>query len=250
MEKAIREILTNPSPTAPRPVSFSVLRVPFFLEPDYDESKSFVETNRERLIRKWGGKDGWEHQKLRHNLKGRGEEAGIPYFNLDRLTGNTMASHRLIQHVGKLYGLRVSEALYDKLNVYYFVEGHSLNDRERLARVAHECIQAELVGNFGTNDCEQRIMCQEEILEFLNSNEGRAEIERALYTLNEMGVHGIPKFIIEGRRVVDGAANYRVFVDIFRDIEESGKVFGGPIFADILGVSQELVKKGSHGHTS
>jgi hypothetical protein len=50
-------------------------------------------------------------------LKGRGLAAGIPHFNLDRLASNSMASHRLIQHIGKRYGLHVSEALYDRLNV-------------------------------------------------------------------------------------------------------------------------------------
>jgi hypothetical protein len=93
-----------------------VIRVPFFLEPDYDENKPFVESNRDRLIQKWGGKKGWEEQKLRHDLKGRGLQAGIPHFNLDRLAANTMASHRLIQNLGKRYGLAVSEAVYDRLN--------------------------------------------------------------------------------------------------------------------------------------
>jgi hypothetical protein len=95
---------------------FSVIRVPFFLEPHYDESKSYETTNRERLVEKWGGVAGWEKQKRRHDLKGRGKEAGIPHFNLDRLAANSMASHRLIQHIGKTYGLAVSEAIYDKLN--------------------------------------------------------------------------------------------------------------------------------------
>jgi hypothetical protein len=48
------------------PLAFAVLRVPFFLEPHYDESKPFVESNRERLIKKWGGKEGWERQKRNH----------------------------------------------------------------------------------------------------------------------------------------------------------------------------------------
>ncbi len=52
-----------------------------------------------------------------NSLKGRGLAAGIPHFNVDRLASNSMASHRLIQHVGKRYGLNVSEALYDRLNV-------------------------------------------------------------------------------------------------------------------------------------
>ena len=45
---------------------FAVIRVPFFLEPDYDESLPFIESNRDRLIKKWGGKQGWELQKQRH----------------------------------------------------------------------------------------------------------------------------------------------------------------------------------------
>ena len=118
LNTAMEHVLGEPLPGAPRPLAFSVVRVPFFLEPDYDEKKPFVESNRERLIKKWGGKRGWEEQKLRHDLKGRGIEAGIPKFNLDRLTANTMASHRLIQSIGKNYGLDISEAVYDRLNVY------------------------------------------------------------------------------------------------------------------------------------
>jgi hypothetical protein len=111
-------VLNEPRHDAPRPVAFSVLRVPFLLEPNYDETKPFVESNRDRLIQKWGGRKGWEAQKQRHDLKGRGERAGISHFNLDRLAANSMASHRLIQHLGKLYSLAVSEAVYDRLNRY------------------------------------------------------------------------------------------------------------------------------------
>ena len=241
----MNHILQNPNPHTTHQIqAFSVLRVPFFLEPHYDPSVPFIESNRERLIKKWGGKAGWERQKYAHDLKGRGEDAGIPHFNLDRLTSNTMASHRLIQHVGKVYGLRVSEGLYDVLNVYYFVDGHALNDKERLAKTAHECL-IKLVNEEGA-DADADVMTEDEILQFLESNKGLKEIEHALDTLQQMGVHGIPKFIIEGRRMVDGAAHSNVFIDIFRDIEENGQVHGGPIFADILGVSQETVLKGSH----
>jgi hypothetical protein len=153
-----------------------------------------------------------------------------------------MASHRLIQHVGKKYGLRVSEGLYDELNVYYFVDGHALNDRPKLAKVAHECLLKMVNGA----NSKTEIMTENDILDFLNSNEGRKEIENALSALNDMGVHGIPKFIIEGRRMVDGAAHSSVYVDIFREIERSGKVHSGPVFADMLGISSELVERGSH----
>lgn len=228
-------------------LAFAVVRVPFFLEPGYDESKPHVESNRERLVKKWGGKQGWEAQKRRHDLKGRGMAAGIPHFNLDRLASNSMASHRLIQHVGKRYGLNVSEALYDRLNVYYFVEGHALNDRPRLAKVAAETISESLERNSTNNESA---MSEEEILTFLDGDEGRLAIENALRLLHQLGVHGIPKFIIEGSSIVDGAAGPDTFIDVFRDIERRGKVKGGPIFGDILGVNQDTVNRGSHTRES
>ncbi|KAL7537329.1 hypothetical protein ACHAXR_007741, partial [Thalassiosira sp. AJA248-18] len=243
LNAAMRHVLSKPLNTDSPPLAFAVVRVPFFLEPDYDESKPFIESNRERLVKKWGGKKGWERQKRSHDLKGRGLAAGIPHFNLDRKTSNSMASHRLIQHVGKRYGLNVSETLYDRLNVYYFVEGHALNDKPRLAKVAAATLSELLAQD---NPLNQNPMNEEEILSFLHGDQGRIEIENALRALQQLGVHGIPKFIIEGSRVVDGAANADTFIHIFREIEKRGEVAGGPVFGDILGVSDDIVKLGSH----
>lgn len=240
----MRHVLSKPLKSDAPPLAFAVLRVPFFLEPDYDEKKPFIESNRERLVKKWSGREGWERQKNRHDLKGRGLAAGIPHFNLDRLAANSMASHRLIQHVGKRYGLNVSEALYDRLNVYYFVEGHALNDKPRLAKVAAETISETLAEDSSPP------MSEEEILSFLNGEEGRHEIENALHALHQLGVHGIPKFIVEGSSVVDGAAGPDTFIHLFRDIERRGEVAGGPVFGQILGVSDEIVTRGSHTRES
>lgn len=236
-------MFSRPDSSKKHDLSFSILRIPFFLEPDYPEDVVSVGTNRERLIKKWGGKQGWEDQKRRHDLKGRGQAAGIPHFNLDRLTGNTLASHRLIQHVGKLYGLNISEGLYDKLNTYYFVDGHSLNDRPRLAKVAAE--QLELL--LSKQKINHTVMTETDIFDFLESDKGRDEIMKALGMLRHMGIHSIPKFIIEGTTLVDGAADWRVFVEIFTEIEERGMVQNGgkSIFGDILGVNPSIVESGS-----
>ena len=122
---------------------------------------------------------------------------------------------------------------------YYFVEGHALNDRPRLAKVVAEKLEAMLEGPPSAD----------ELLDFLNGNEGRKEIEEALQALDQMGVHGIPKFIIEGRTIVDGAARSQVFVDLFRDIEEKGEIHSGPVFGEILGISKETVEAGNHHGT-
>ena len=125
---------------------------------------------------------------------------------------------------------------------YYFVEGHALNDRPLLAKVAYET----LVETLKRTNSSSILMTEDEILAFLNGNEGRKEIENALQALNEIGVHGIPKFIIEGSYVVDGAAVSNTFVQIFRDIEKRGNIKGGPVFGDILGVDKSIVMKASH----
>lgn len=154
-----------------------------------------------------------------------------------------MASHRLIQFVGKNYGLDVSEALYDRLNVYYFVDGHSLNDRPRLANVAAEEIEKIL----SDNTDQPHPPSEEAILDFLNGEEGRTEINNALRTLSEMGIHSIPQFIIEGTTLVGGAADWRTFVQVFDDIEKRGYVQneGKPLFGDLLGVDHDTLEKGT-----
>jgi predicted DsbA family dithiol-disulfide isomerase len=241
LNRAIDTVLRNPLADAPRRLAFSVIRVPFFLEPNYDESKPYMESNRERLVKKWGGKQGWETQKNHHNLKGRGMDAGIPHFNLDRLAANSMASHRLIQHLGKTYGLAVSEAIYDLLNQYYFVDGHSLNDRPLLAKTVADALSSMI---------EDAPPSGGELLDFLNGDQGREEIEAALRALDQLGIHSIPKFIIEGRTLVDGAARSDEFIKIFREIEARGKVHAGPTFRDILGIPPEIVEQGSHHRPS
>merc|ERR1712127_1036690 len=140
----------------------------------------------------------------------------------------TMASHRLIQHVGKLYGLRISEGLYDRLNIYYFVDGHSLNDKPLLAKLAAEELEKILfAAKDKPNNSKPPPLSENEILSFLHSNEGRDEIEKALHMLQRMHIHGIPKFIIEGSTLIDGAADWKAFVDVFFEIENRGSVQNG-----------------------
>lgn len=106
---AMKAVATNPK--TDKPLGFTVLRVPFFLEPEYPKGEDFEESNRDRLIRKWGGPAQFEAQKKRHRLKERGLEVGIQHFNLDRTASNTFASHRLVQWVTKTYGINKAEGM-------------------------------------------------------------------------------------------------------------------------------------------
>ena len=119
------EVAASPLVTD-RPLSFTLIRVPFFLEPDYPLDEQFEETNRERPHRKWGGKEAFMRQKERHALKERGLDVGIQHFDLDRTASSTMASHRLVQWVTQTLGINSAERLYMDLNKRHFEQVRSI----------------------------------------------------------------------------------------------------------------------------
>jgi len=210
-----------------RPVQFSVLRVPFFLEPEYDTRESFQETNRERLIRKWGGEAGFSAQKHRHGLKERGQEVGIEHFNLDRIASSTLASHRLVQWVTKRKGVTAAETLYSDLNYRHFELGQKLNDRRLLVEAAAE--------KAGVDPAEAEA--------FLASDEGVKEIRAAGQILQQLGVNGIPTFVLGAKTVLpSGALRSDHLVQAFRQLEEESEEGApGSVFAEALGVPLEVL---------
>ena len=221
----MNEVMTDPM-DATNPMRFSVLRVPFFLEPSYDTDERFSETNRARLERKWGGKAAFAAQKHRHRLKERGQEVGIEKFNLDRLASSTLKSHRLIQWITKNRGCEVAEAVYNDLNHRHFVDGKKLNDADML------CDAAATAG-----------VDRDEAMRFLASDEGLEEIGDAQEMLQEMGIHSIPNFVVGGKVVVSGAVHAAELVQIFRRIESTGKGAPGSAFADALRIPPEMRAK-------
>ena len=94
----------SPLPDARKSLAFSVVRVPFFLEPTL---------RRRRQTPLWKPtceRHGGVGNDSNTNPQPQGEGPGS-HFNLDRFTSNTHGSHTdLIQHVGTQHGLWVSEA--------------------------------------------------------------------------------------------------------------------------------------------
>mmetsp|Transcript_43569 Transcript_43569/g.95326 ORF Transcript_43569/g.95326 Transcript_43569/m.95326 type:complete len:226 (-) Transcript_43569:354-1031(-) len=221
----MREVSSRPLKPE-QPLSFCLLRVPFFLEPEYPTDESFAETNRERLIRKWGGKEAFEAQKRRHRLKERGQEVGIKHFNLDRQASSTLASHRLVQWVTKNYGVTVAEALYNDLNYRHFELGQKLNCSSMLVEAAAQAgVDAKAAAAF------------------LSSSDGTAEIKAAQSLLRSLGINSIPTFIIGGETVLGGAAHSSEFVHVFREIEERGTSVTSALFADALGFPAAVLEQ-------
>jgi predicted DsbA family dithiol-disulfide isomerase len=220
----MKEVATNPK--APQPLGFTVLRVPFFLEPGYPKSEDFEESNYDRLVRKWGGRAEFEAQKQRHALKERGQEVGITHFKLDRIASNTFASHRLVQWVTKTHGINMAEKLYNELNFCHFEEGKKLNNRALLIDAAQK------VG-----------VDPQAAADFLDSTAGTEEIVAAQHMLQAMQIHSIPTFLIGGRLLTSGAVHSKDLTRVFRQIESAGTGAPESAFAEALGIPEDVMEE-------
>lgn len=208
------------------PMTFSVVRVPFFLEPSYPEDETFQESHFERMHKKWGGPTAYEKIRRSHRLDERGAEVGI-CFNTERVVSNTLASHRLVQWVSRSRGLDASERLYDHLNHLHFIEGRKLNDVQLLSEAA------EVVG-----------VDRADAADFLSGGAGADTIRKVVDAVHAMNIHSIPTWVIDGQYVLSGACPAQDLVDIFRKIETSGRVSGKGVFHDLLGIPSEFVMPG------
>ena len=155
-------------------------------------------------------------QKRRHRLTERGQEVGIEHFNLDRLASNTLASHRLVQWITKLYGCIASEAVYNVLNYKHFVEGKKLNDTSFLCETA--------AATAGAN--------YEACSDFLATDSGITEIEQTQVILRNLGINQFQLFCYRGKYVV--MLHSTELVRVFREIEKAGQGAPGSSFADAL----------------
>jgi len=221
----MRKVVDNPM-RPNEPVGFTLLRVPFFLEPDYDRSEAFEETNRTRLERKWGGKREFAAQKHRHQLKERGRSVGIEHFNLDRVASSTFASHRLVQWVSKTHGITIAETLYDDLNRRHFELGMKLNERSMLVEAA-----AQAGVDAASADA------------FLASDEGTEQIDAALHILQRLGVHSIPTFVLGASRVVGGALHTEELTRHLRELEAQPEGAPDTVFGEALGMPPEILEQ-------
>ncbi len=126
-----------------------------------------------------------------------GLHEGIVY-NFDRIerAPNTIDAHRLVRWAGAIG--KEAEAV-DRLFHLYFTEGADVGDHEVLADLAAE---------LGLDRAET--------LQRLAGDEGREEVNVEIAAAQEIGVTGVPTFILIGRYGVVGAQPTEVFTRAIR----------------------------------
>ncbi|MTH97213.1 DsbA family oxidoreductase [Roseibium sp. RKSG952] len=133
-------------------------------------------------------------------IEAAGAAEGIPFaFDKIKLSPNTLDSHRLILWA-RSDGLQ--DEVVELLFRAYFLEGRDLTKSETLVQVAEDAgMQSDLVEHLLTTDSDL--------------DKTRHEIEQA----QEMGVTGVPCFIIDGRFAVAGAEKPETIAAAIRHAE-------------------------------
>lgn len=133
---------------------------------------------------RFGGKE--RAQAMFAEVAAAGAADGV-VMRFDRVATapNTVDAHRLV-----LFGHERGREweTVDALFAAYFEQGRDLNDLDQLAAVAEAA---------GLDPAEARA--------FLAGDEGRDEVAAAQHEAGEIGVQGVPFFVIDGRWAVSGA---------------------------------------------
>lgn len=164
---------------------------PFQLNPDMPTDGA---DRAEYLNAKFGGAE--RARKIYQRVAAAGTEVGIP-FDFDGIprTPNTLASHRVIRWAASA---GVQDKVVERLFRAYFTEGEDIGDHATLARLAGDCgMDANLV---------RELLDEGRDVELVQSEDGVAR---------QMGIEGVPCFIVNRKYAISGAQDPAVFLQLF-----------------------------------
>ena len=152
---------------------------------------------RQYLDEKFGGEE--RAREIYQRVHDAGMEAGIDFrFDAIAVSPNTLDAHRLIMWAGG-QGAEVQNALVDRLFRLYFLEGANVGDTQVLADAATECgLDGELVK------------------ELLEGDQDKDSVRNEIATAQQMGVTGVPCFILDKRFAVMGAQPPATLAQVIR----------------------------------
>lgn len=138
-------------------------------------------------------------REIHRRLIDVGEEVGIPFAfeNVEKAV-STLAAHRLLAialEAGKQH------EMVERIFAANFVEGRDIGELETLASIA---------GEAG--------MDREEVLRALQEGRKADEVDRELDAAMQIGVQGVPFFIVGGRLAVHGAQPAEVLVEVLERV--------------------------------
>lgn len=179
---------------------------PFQLDPTLPKEGKDRDTY---LAEKFGGID--RARQLYRNIEEAGQMEAIPFsFDAIKVSPNTLDAHRLIRWAQNA-GEGVQDRVVDRLFELYFLEGANIGDHSVLVDVARECEMDAAV-----------------VETLLPSDADREEVSQEIATAQQMGVSGVPCFIIDYKYAVMGAQDSQTIADAIRQIAEKRETENPP----------------------
>lgn len=133
-----------------------------------------------------------------------GRAEGIDFaFDAIRTSPNTLNAHRVIRWAATAEP-GVQDQLVGRLFALYFEEGANIGDAAVLIQAARDAgMDAAVVETLLATDAD------------------RAEVEQEIATAQQMGVTGVPCFLLEGRYAVMGAQEADTLADAIRQVAQA-----------------------------
>ena len=123
-------------------------------------------------------------------------------FKMDRaLRANTFSAHRLIWWANEPESNLIQSQMKERLLKAYFEDGKDLDDVDTLVACAAEV---------GADPQATR--------EFLEGDRGLEDLTAQLNSAAELGITGVPAYVIDGQWSIPGAQDTEVFVQILRKL--------------------------------
>ena len=184
LEKAINKIDN---------IEFDISYKPFQLDPTMPTDG----VDRKRYIDRKFGED--TAKEVGNKIKEAGKLVGIE-FNYENIikTPNTLNSHRILKWAEK--ESKQEEAL-ELLFYSYFTEGRDIGNNEELVKIAKK---------LGLNP--------KKIEKNLVSDIDIKEIELEEWSYRDLGIAGVPTYILEDNMIITGSQSSETFINVFNKI--------------------------------
>jgi len=184
LEKAINKIDN---------IEFDISYKPFQLDPTMPTDG----VDRKRYIDRKFGED--TAKEVGNKIKEAGKLVGIE-FNYENITKtpNTLNSHRILKWAEKEN--KQEEAL-ELLFYSYFTEGRDIGNNEELVKIAKK---------LGLNP--------KKIEKNLVSDIDIKEIELEEWSYRDLGIAGVPTYILEDNMIITGSQSSETFINVFNKI--------------------------------
>ncbi len=176
---------------------------PFQLHPDMPLEGA---DRKEFIAKKFGSQE--RAKELYNNVKMAGDAVDIPFeFEKIKRSPNTLDSHRLLRW-SESAGCQ--DAMAEILFRRFFIDGEDLGDRSVLVAAAAEAgMDKDLVSRLLEEGADLDTVSQEDQM------------------AREMGISGVPFFIIDNKYALSGAQDPASFLAAFDQIEADKKADGG-----------------------